>query len=511
MKAPRYTISMLCFNHLEVTKRCIESIFEHTGQEAELIITNNASHDGTKEYLDSLKERNLHSLTIIHNKVNEGFQGPNKHALTLAKGEYFILLNNDMEVCANWLKDLSAPFNDNPKLAITGLSKDVCCEINDDFIGTWGKKVEYIEGSCLMIPTALARKHGLFSPYLEFIYWEDTDLSLRMRELGYEIKTVPVKISHRHHSVTTRSMNLREVMLKNQKAMKERWDFYIRRRDLKRRILIRRLGARGDVLLITPVLRALRNKYPQADIQVVTKHPEMLRDFDGVKIATSKRSYFDYFFDLDKSYEKRPEVHIVKAYADVCGVTLPPNWNMELFPTEDEKEWAFRKTRGRKRIALIHGGVTTWPGKNWPLERMEIVVRNLKQMGYFTIAIGAKDSPDCGCDDSIAGQGTPQALYALGKFASLFIGLDSMPQHVMSAANVPSVVLFGPTNPNCIVRPTPRIIPVFGDVRQVPCIGEHGRRTIPITQAPCGGECIRAITVQQVLNAVQRIESRSGK
>jgi ADP-heptose:LPS heptosyltransferase len=396
-----------------------------------------------------------------------------------------------------------APFEFNPKMAITGAGPG-CTRLSNTFMACGGEPVEYIEGSCLMIPTALARKHGLFAKYLKFIYWEDTDLSFRMRELGYEIQTVKIPMKHRHPSTTTKTMDLREIKQHNAEQFKSRWKFYVSRRTFERRVLIRRLGARGDVLLLAPVLRAMREKWPQAEIQIETKHPEMLQGMDGVKPAINGKNYFDNIYDLDLSYEKRPEVHIVQAYADVLDVSLPRNWKIEMFPTEEESTWGFRRSRGEK-VALIHAGITTWPGKNWPLERMADVVRHLKGLGYFTIAVGATDSPQAGCDDTVAGQASPQQLYALARHAALFVGLDSMPQHVMSASNVPSVIMFGPTNPRMIVRPTPRIIPVQASTDDAPCAGEHGRRKVAVTQAPCDGACARAVTVPMMLKAINRL------
>jgi ADP-heptose:LPS heptosyltransferase len=110
------------------------------------------------------------------------------------------------------------------------------------------------------------------------------------------------------------------------------------------------------------------------------------------------------------------------------------------------------------------------------------------------------------CDLDLRGKTTPQQLYALAKVARLFVGIDSLPQHVASAADCPSVVLFGPTNPRVIVRPTPRIVVVQADVRKVPCVGEHGRRTKPVTASPCTGECLRAVGVEGVMGAVERVE-----
>src|SRR5689334_15851679 len=113
MSLPKFTISVLCHNRLELTQACLKSVFQHS-KDYELIITDNGSTDGTKVYLDSLLRKNW--LRIVTNPTNLGFNAPNNHALTLAKGEYFICLNNDMTVCEGWLERLAEPFTKDPKL-----------------------------------------------------------------------------------------------------------------------------------------------------------------------------------------------------------------------------------------------------------------------------------------------------------------------------------------------------------------------------------------------------------
>lgn len=504
MTAPTYTIHIACHNRRELTERCLASVRAYS-KDYELIITDNGSTDGTTQWLEPLKASTW--CRVVSNPTNLGFLAPCNHALTLARGEFLVLLNNDMEVCAGWLEALRAPFA-NPKVAITGI-KDTCTTIGANLVGTAGNRLDYIEGSCLMVPAALARKHGLFSTYLKFAYWEDTDLSLRLRELGYAIATVPLPMHHKKRGSTTAIVpEAKQHLAANTEAMKQRWGFYFKRHTLDRRILVRRLGAHGDVLLATPALWALRQRYPQAHIEVVTKCPGMLAGLDWLAIAKRKRSWYDEFYDLDLAYEKRPEVHIVRAFADVLGVALPAQWKLHMHATPEEMVGAERTCRGL-RVALVHPGPTCWPGKCWPAERFTEVVEGLRGRGYLTIAVGGADAPQVGADLHLAGATTPQQLYALARHAKLFVGIDSMPQHVASAADTPSVVLFGPTNPRAIQRPSPRIRYVQADVRQVPCVGEHGRRVKPVTQAPCGGECMLAITPAQVLRVVEQVERLS--
>lgn len=502
--APKYTISVLCLNHVKLTRACLESVLKHSGGNYEIIVTDNGSVDETEAYLKDAAKQFGPRMRVVRNPKNEGFQIPNEHALAVARGEFFVMLNNDMVVCEGWLDKLAEPFAD-PTIAISGPLGN-CTGITNEWGPRKGYPVEYIEGSCAMIPTALARKHGLFAPYLSFAYWEDTDLSWRMQELGYRLAVVDIPMRHDKPGSTSKTLNLRDVQAKNTAAMKKRWGFYVARRTFQKRVCIRRLGARGDVLLATPALKAYRERFPQYDVHIITKCPEMLAGMDGITISSAKRptKWFDEFIDLDLAYEKRPDVHIVQAFADALGVSLPPFWNMEVHPTANDLAWGFKRSRGAK-VALIHGGVTCWPGKNWPIDRMEEVVAHLKSEGFFTIAVGDESSPDCGCDDSIAGEATVQQFYALAIHASLFIGLDSMPMHVATAANVPSVIAFGPTNPRAICRPTPRVIPVFADVKEIPCVGAHGRRTIPVTASPCNSECINGVTVNDMLKAIKRV------
>lgn len=512
MTLPLYTVSVAVHNNLHLTKACVASVLKHS-HDYELLVTDNASADGTQHYLADLAAKHRH-VRVLTNKSNLGFKEPQEAALRHAKGQFFVLLNNDMVVCEGWLEGLAKPFED-PKAGVSGVA-GTCCVLDDSLQGRplmGAGQPEYVEGSCLMIPTGLARRVGLFAPYLKFAYWEDTELSLRLRELGYKVAHVDLPMRHDQQGATTRLVpEVQAHYDHNTAEMKRRWGWYFKRRDLRRRILVRRLGANGDVLLATPALQALRERYPQAEIGLVTKCPQMVKGLGWLNVATKKRAYYDEFYDLDLAYEKRPDVHIVQAYADVLGVALPKRWQMVMTASEEDQVWAERAARGAN-LALLHAGPTNWTNKHWALEpdgqvdheRWRRLARALGRKGYVTATVGTDEAPELGTDLRLTGT-TPQRLYALCREASLFVGIDSMCQHVASAADCPSVVLFGPTNPRAIVRPTPRIVVVQADSKQVECVGAHGRRDKPVTASPCDGSCLRAVSVEMVVNAVERVE-----
>jgi ADP-heptose:LPS heptosyltransferase len=157
------------------------------------------------------------------------------------------------------------------------------------------------------------------------------------------------------------------------------------------------------------------------------------------------------------------------------------------------------------KVALIHPGPTTWPGKNWPYERWEEITKWLRQRGFFSIAIGSRDTPGVGCDDSIAGCSTPQQLYDLCGVSSLMVGLDSMPSHIASAAETPSVILFGATEPKDIMRKAPHLIAVQASQKDADCVGAHGRRKQAVTEMPCRGDCMKAISAEMVQTAIEKL------
>src|SRR5205823_7079768 len=94
----------------------------------------------------------------------------------------------------DWLAKLEQPFIDHPDTAAISGPSETCRSFQNvypSWHGSPGGELEYIEGSCLCIPTALAQKYTLFAPYLKFAYSEDADLSLRMRAMGKTIHQVP--------------------------------------------------------------------------------------------------------------------------------------------------------------------------------------------------------------------------------------------------------------------------------------------------------------------------------
>jgi Glycosyl transferase family 2 len=94
------------WNQLEFTQQCLASLKEHTRPEWELIVIDNGSNDGTAAYLAGVRDMASVPVTVVSNTTNLGFPAAVNQGLRLARGEYLVLMNNDVVVTDGWLDQL---------------------------------------------------------------------------------------------------------------------------------------------------------------------------------------------------------------------------------------------------------------------------------------------------------------------------------------------------------------------------------------------------------------------
>jgi ADP-heptose:LPS heptosyltransferase/GT2 family glycosyltransferase len=522
----RFAISIAVHNNLELTKKCLRSVFACSyGRDYLLIVTDNASTDGTRGYLEDF-ERDQPNVIVVKNEENLGFGVPHNHALALALARLspptsfrFVVLNNDLEVCGRWLEDMADALEKDPKNAICGIA-GTCCGIDKSGIGRPSKTPEYVEASCLMIRADLAQKHGLFSPDFQFAYYEDSDLSLRMRQLGYRITFVPLPIKHQGAATAkiVADVDLKGFYLRNQKMFLSKWKDYLECRGFgTKSIMVVRDGALGDVILTTPVVRALREKYPNAEISVVTGFSDVYKRNPNVQYVGRKMlkqsNRYNLFFDLNMAYENDPGVHIVEAYAKVCGVRdavrschdaiLP-----DVYPDATDLEWAGLALDGGP-WAAIHPGPTAWPGRNWAHERFLEVAGLLMERGVRIVLVGGPDAYHLPCDLDLRGKTSFHQLAALMTKATLFVGIDSAPMHLAMAARKPVVAVFGMIDPLHRLSGDVLCIGVTAPKNEVGCLGCHHYLPAPRVVSECFREpsktplCMEKLRVEDVMRAIE--------
>ena len=112
------SIIISVYGQLEYTKRCLHELEKTLMGKIryEVIIIDDASKDGTKEFLQSLES----SFRIFLNESNQGFAKNNNLGAQEAQGEYLCFLNNDVFVQGNWLLPMLQVFKEKQDVGIVG-------------------------------------------------------------------------------------------------------------------------------------------------------------------------------------------------------------------------------------------------------------------------------------------------------------------------------------------------------------------------------------------------------
>ncbi len=268
-------------------------------------------------------------------------------------------------------------------------------------------------------------------------------------------------------------------------------------------ILITRMGARGDVLVATAILPALKKKFPDSVIDFKTAFPDMLYNnqyVDRLVFDTSTYKY-DLEINLDMSYENRPTENMLSVYADIAQVDINDcvpyincsQVNKELF----------------NNYVVVHAGNTNWVGRNWISSRFKELAMLIHNKGYQMICVGEKEDNFVPCDADARGKTSLGQLATIIKDCKLFVGIDSLPMHIAQTFNKPGVVFFGSVKPE--TRIYTKNIKAVSDT-SLPCIGCHNRKTSSIATHECETKtlaCEKNVEVDMMWKEVNQLLSNA--
>lgn len=505
---PEFSISILTYTALSFAKQCVESVLAHRGKHTiELLLTDNGGAPEVGSFFESVAANAPEGVTVrvFHNASNQGFISPNRHAFSQATGKYFILLNDDTTVTPNWLDLLIAPFATDPKCIMTGPAGG-CCQLRSDFTGEGGPRFEYLEGAMLCMDHARVAsiEPTLFPEELVGAYGEDSYISLRCREAGYNLHRVAIQFKHHRCATSQLVPKCREWQQHNHAFLKQRFREYIVAHRFDYPTIIRRNAAWGDVLLTTAVIRGLKSLRPMSPIYVETICPDV---FNGnPDVAHVGRNIARVLDAVDINLNGISEMHcdqpILDAYAECAGIELDGE-TTAIYPPGGDVEWARRTVTGE--WIAVHAGPTSWRCKNWPTERWIELIGWLRE-SRKVVMVGSDPQPlQLKADLDLRGKTTVGQLAAILGEVRLLVGVDSFPIHVAQAMKTPVVGLFGITRPELILTSgslwtaatAPEDHPAYGLRHKSP-----GKTHVDHPQNP-----MDAITVEQVQDAIKTILS----
>ena len=102
MDSPSVAIVILNWNGKKYLEKFLPSVFNSTYPNMRVIVADNASTDNTISFLKD----HYPQITVLKNKINEGFAKGYNIALKQVEADYYILLNSDVEVSPSWIEPM---------------------------------------------------------------------------------------------------------------------------------------------------------------------------------------------------------------------------------------------------------------------------------------------------------------------------------------------------------------------------------------------------------------------
>ena len=328
-------------------------------------------------------------------------------------------------------------------------------------------------------------------------------------------------------------------------------------------ILIIQTAFLGDVILITPLIRAVRKLFPESKIDVLilpqnesifknnphlnriiffNKRKNKLKSFLGTVIKIRKNQYdlaisphssttsaflmllggikerlgFDRWHasnyltlkvpHLKGVHKTEKNLHLLSTFTDIKFDT-----RTELFPDKEKTEYFKNKLynntkNGKSVIAIAPGSV--WYTKRWPLEKYTELSGLLKDAGYNLIFTGAPDEKSI-CSEIInkaqlnclnfAGETSPIDSAALISCCDLLICNDSGAMHIANAVQTDVIAFFGPTVKKIGYYPYRKNDTVMEIDLECRPCGGHGSNSCPLGHH----RCMKDIQVQSVFDTIE--------
>lgn len=224
---PLVSIITVNYNQAEVTCALLASLDKITYPNFEVIVVDNHSVEDDPTII---KQR-YPNIVFIQNPINYGFAAGNNYGLMRARGDYVLLLNNDIEVPPGFLEPLVDKLEKNQEIGAVsprikfyyqpdtiqyaGYTPIDKITMRNTAIGYWEKdrgqynedrETAYAHGAAMLVPMRVVKEIGLMS-YIFFLYYEEADWCARIKNAGYKIFYVGSSYVLHKESVSTGKMS----------------------------------------------------------------------------------------------------------------------------------------------------------------------------------------------------------------------------------------------------------------------------------------------------------------
>jgi GT2 family glycosyltransferase len=215
MQVPKVAVVIIHWNNSNLLEQFLPSVVGSIYTNLEIIVADNASTDDSVSWINE----NFPSVKIVQLDNNYGYAGGYNRALKEVNADYFVLLNNDVEVTPNWIEPIITKLEVTPDAVaaqpkilqynnknmfeyagaaggyIDTLGYAFCkgrlFEVLEEDNGQYNQtnNVFWASGACLFVKSKAFFEVGGFDDHF-FAHMEEIDLCWRLQLKGYKILAV---------------------------------------------------------------------------------------------------------------------------------------------------------------------------------------------------------------------------------------------------------------------------------------------------------------------------------
>ncbi len=231
-------IVIVNYNGVHLLKKNLSSVVKNQYRDFDVVVVDNDSVDDSVAYL----QKNFPSVKVVESGSNLGFgRGNNLGVEKYPNYDAYLFLNNDVSVPKDFLDNMVKVLESDKNIGAVGpkvlyskkqkngkklinsagidvdkhsMSYDRYDKEEDNPKYDVVEEIDAIMGGAFLVKREVFEKSKGFDPEM-FLYYEDVDLSLRIRDLGYKLYYVGTSYVLHDHMASSKKLGMRKRNIMN--------------------------------------------------------------------------------------------------------------------------------------------------------------------------------------------------------------------------------------------------------------------------------------------------------